>query len=394
MLARAVLFAGGLTLASFVDQSHSPDLLTPGRLVVLAGGGQIPTSMLIEGVKSGNPRVRAVAARIAATYVIVDLRPHIESALTTETDPVAGAELIRTLLFFGRAEATPLVQPHADRLGGEARLPIYEWQARTEPERLADDLPAVIQRLGDVEARRLHSVVALLAATLERPTLLTDFQVRMQRVPPKGDRLLRGDLPISARLLSPWLPGLFESAAGAAGCELSEARLFGYVRQTLRPDGRPSQIAIDASRLPKACAAVLAGLGQLSFADVDRPLPKDLTHWLVLPFTVDFARCAPPAPYLEPHDPALKPVTPKKLKDVRPVYPEDMQTKRVQGTVQIDATISDGGCIPSARVVRTPALALSLAALQAVSGWTFEPTVIDGTAVAASMTLTVNFTLR
>ena len=395
MLGIAVLLAGGLTLASVTHQPDSPDALTPGKLVVLAGSGEIATQVLIEGVRSSDPQVRAVAARIAATYVVVDLQPHLESALSTETDPLAGAELIRTLLFFGRADAIPRVQPHADRIGREARLPVYEWRARTEPERLAEDLPAVIQHLGDVEARRLRSIVALLAATLDRPKLMTDFLARVQWVSPDGERdSLPGNLPYSARLVSPWFPGLFESAAAAAGCEFPRARVFGYVRQQLRPDGRPAQIAIDASRLPKECAAVLAGFGQLSFADVARPLPKDLTHWLVLPFTLDFARCTPPAAYLQPRDPTLKLPPPKKLRDERPVYPDDMQAKRVQGKVEIDATINEGGCIASARVVRTPALLLSLAALEAVSGWKFEPTVVNGDAIAATLTVTVNFTLR
>lgn len=47
-----------------------------------------------------------------------------------------------------------------------------------------------------------------------------------------------------------------------------------------------------------------------------------------------------------------------------------------------------------AEVLRSVQLPLDLAALKAVSGWRFEPTLLDGEPVPVIMTVTVNFTLQ
>jgi TonB family protein len=368
--------------------------LTAGRLVALVGQGKVPPETLVESFRNEDPHVRAVAARIAATYGVLDVRSHIESALAKESDPVPGAELIRTLLFFAGAEAIPVVEGQAVRIGREARVPVYEWRARTEPARLADALPGIVKQLGAEEARRLYGAVALVSVTLDRPALMSDFLTRVQWVPREGERPLPRNLPVSASLAPMWLPGLLDSAAAATGCELSTEPRFGHIRQTLRPDGRPARIAIDSKGLSQACRDVLAGLGELTFAEIDRPLPRDLTRWLVVPFTKEFAACPPSLPSLDPRDPGQKPPTPIKRRDVRPEYPADMQSKRIEGEVQAEALISESGCIARARVVRSPAVPLSLAALRALSGWKFEPMMINGTPTAVGITATINFTLR
>jgi protein TonB len=84
---------------------------------------------------------------------------------------------------------------------------------------------------------------------------------------------------------------------------------------------------------------------------------------------------------------------PKKIKDVKPVYPAAAQQNRVQGTVVLEAVIGTTGCTTDVKVLRgIPALNLS--ALQAVWRWRFAPTLVDGQPMRVRAALTVNFTLQ
>jgi len=107
----------------------------------------------------------------------------------------------------------------------------------------------------------------------------------------------------------------------------------------------------------------------------------------------------PPAPPVvwSPGDPPLRIggaiKEPKKIKDVRPVYPPIAQSARVSGIVIIEATIGVDGSVTDARVIRAVAL-LDQAALEAVRQWKFTPTTLNGVPVPVIMTVTVNFTLQ
>ncbi len=84
---------------------------------------------------------------------------------------------------------------------------------------------------------------------------------------------------------------------------------------------------------------------------------------------------------------------PKKIKHVKPVYPQIAQTAKVQGIVIIEATIGKDGSVKDAKVLRSVAL-LDQAALDAVRQWKFTPTLLNGEPVEVIMTVTVNFTLN
>ena len=84
---------------------------------------------------------------------------------------------------------------------------------------------------------------------------------------------------------------------------------------------------------------------------------------------------------------------PTKVHDVKPVYPAEAKEARVRGVVIIEARIETDGTVSTARVLRSIPL-LNQAALDAVLQWRFTPTVVDGKAVPALMTVTVNFTLQ
>jgi protein TonB len=84
--------------------------------------------------------------------------------------------------------------------------------------------------------------------------------------------------------------------------------------------------------------------------------------------------------------------SPRKTRDVLPVYPQIAQQARVQGVVIIEATIDRDGRVSEARVLRSIPL-LDQAALDAVRQWEYEPTLLNGVAVPVIVTVTANFTL-
>ncbi|MBA2303228.1 MAG: energy transducer TonB [Acidobacteria bacterium] len=81
---------------------------------------------------------------------------------------------------------------------------------------------------------------------------------------------------------------------------------------------------------------------------------------------------------------------PKKIRDVRPVYPPEAISASVSGMVIVEALIDTEGAVRSARVLRSIPL-LDQAAVDAVQQWRFTPTTLDGVTVPVVMTLTVNF---
>ena len=85
---------------------------------------------------------------------------------------------------------------------------------------------------------------------------------------------------------------------------------------------------------------------------------------------------------------------PTKIRHVAPEYPWAAQQARRQGIVIIESTISPAGCVREATVLRSVGVDLDLAALRAVTGWQFTPTLLNGVPVPVIMTVTVQFTLQ
>ncbi|HXT70188.1 MAG TPA: energy transducer TonB [Vicinamibacterales bacterium] len=83
---------------------------------------------------------------------------------------------------------------------------------------------------------------------------------------------------------------------------------------------------------------------------------------------------------------------PKKIKDVKPVYPEEAQRAGVQGIVIIETVIGTDGTVQQAQVLR-PVPILDKAALDAVMQWRYTPTLLNGEPVEVIMTVTVTFSL-
>jgi protein TonB len=84
---------------------------------------------------------------------------------------------------------------------------------------------------------------------------------------------------------------------------------------------------------------------------------------------------------------------PARTKYVMPEYPEIARANRVEGIVILETIIGTDGKVAEARVLRSNPL-LDQAALAAVRGWEYSPTLLNGKPTAVLMTVTVRFTLK
>lgn len=78
---------------------------------------------------------------------------------------------------------------------------------------------------------------------------------------------------------------------------------------------------------------------------------------------------------------------------VPPQYPPDAKLARVQGTVELEVTITKDGVPSELRVVSSPSDDLSESAIEAVRQWRYRPTLLNGAPVEIVSTVMVNYTL-
>lgn len=84
---------------------------------------------------------------------------------------------------------------------------------------------------------------------------------------------------------------------------------------------------------------------------------------------------------------------PRKIRDVKPVYPAEALAARVEGMVILDAVIAKDGTVKDAVVLRSVP-GLDDAALGAVRQWLFTPTLLNNVPVEVTMTVTITFAAR
>ena len=86
---------------------------------------------------------------------------------------------------------------------------------------------------------------------------------------------------------------------------------------------------------------------------------------------------------------------PRKVRDVRPVYPAAMHAAGLTGVVPIEAIIGRDGTVSSVRVLSAQVHPdFTIAAVDAVRQWRFTPTLLNGEAVEVVMTVSVRFDLE
>ena len=80
------------------------------------------------------------------------------------------------------------------------------------------------------------------------------------------------------------------------------------------------------------------------------------------------------------------------IRQVRPRYPRPARQARIQGTVILEAIISEQGSVENLRVIKGHPLLIQ-SALEAVRRWRYKPTVLNGVPVEVITRITVRFHL-
>lgn len=115
--------------------------------------------------------------------------------------------------------------------------------------------------------------------------------------------------------------------------------------------------------------------------------------------TIRVSAKRPAAPAAAPARPAPIRVggsikVPRKLLDVRPVYPEAMREAGLEGVVSMEAVIGVDGSVVSVHLSSAqinPEFAAS--AVTAVRQWRFSPTLLNGVPVEVQMSVSISFSL-
>jgi protein TonB len=84
---------------------------------------------------------------------------------------------------------------------------------------------------------------------------------------------------------------------------------------------------------------------------------------------------------------------PRKIKEVRPVYPQNALADQSRGTVLIEAVVGPDGKVHDAKIINSVPL-LDQAALDAVRQWEFVPSRLNGVPVAVIITVIVQFAIH
>jgi len=115
--------------------------------------------------------------------------------------------------------------------------------------------------------------------------------------------------------------------------------------------------------------------------------------------TVKESRLAAPATGPKPRAPEPVRVggnirVPRKVQDVRPIYPASMRAAGREGVVPIEAVIGRDGTVSMVRVLSAQVHPdFAIAAVDAVRQWRFSPTLLNGAPVEVVMTVSVTFNL-
>lgn len=282
-------------------------------------------------------------------------------------------------------------------------------QIRVEREHCCDDIAvstcgnavAYARALASLEEGRQHRAALALAAT-DGP-LLT--RVRRLLGTPTGDEY-RPSLSIAAGIVAVMVAAAF-SVAQARGTTQAPAPSANtptsQVQESISVVGHPmprGAVRLQQDEWDALIARYEALIAEKAAADraaglVPPPPPppaaaRPQTGGAVPDFPVAPPSLAPP-----PQEPlrvggGIK--EPRKITDVRPIYPEVAREAGVSGVVILEATIDAEGNVAAVRILRSIPL-LDQAAIDSVRNWKYAPAMLNGAPVSVMMTVTVNFSL-
>lgn len=362
------LLRGWMTVATPVGWRATLERLAAG------GGSASRDAVVIDALKT--PIASTREATVWYLVVRVAKGQPVTSAVLAAAMPQTGVEAAPTWESFGREL---LARRHSGtRTADRTALLAAESSANMSDARAI----ALLPQLTDSERRALKS-------TLGRS--FPNAEAEKRTPSPDSNQSASGTM----RTIPLLWPGFLESLLNAAKCAAERTTTFGIASVTYRPDGRVAKLQIDSTPLPGGCSQVLATLARITLADPRRPPAAGVSELLVLPIGTDLVDCSNRMP-AEPAEPvkiggAIQ--TPRKTKNVVPDYPSQLQQRGVTGAVILEGVISPTGCMTSVSIRQGVVPALDFAALKAVSGWQFAPTVIDGVARSVTMTVTLNFSL-
>lgn len=313
-------------------------------------------------------------------------RVSLDDAVATD-DPI---ELVtRELLRRGQN------QPAMDISGALSQL----GAKREELERLArrSGVLAIALGLRPDERKLLAAALGMEASALELATE-NELEARRKRLDAPG--AVESKSGTTIRTAGPFPAGYVADVLALTGCK-SDGNKIAAALAKFGSDGWLKGLTFQEAPLNARClraARVLLGATRLEAGDQPTAL-------LVLPVQEDFLVCLA-AQSMRPDATAFehgaegfsldkKPVSePKKTRHVNPIYPMNARYAREQGTVILEAVISETGCISALKVIRGVTPSINTAAFLAVSRWEYSPTLLYGKPVAVIMTVTVNFKLN
>jgi TonB family protein len=407
---KASLAVAALAWSALAAAAPAAEPAPPHGLGLLTGRvSEAGIERLRAALRDPQPETRAAAVRVINASGTGSLVPAVQEALATETDPLPGGEMVRLLAVLARPELDAAVLEAAKRLGRDVHLPLADGLGRRGVAGLTH-LPA-LGALGPEESV-VRSLVRLAthggaigpaAAPILRDGRAGAWRLLLENARETGTPVDPAPLPRASdqpamRTVSEFPRGFVEDTLAATGCVLEENDVIRGGEVTYGADGRPRTVPAFAGA--KGCDEAARVLVTSALAPLGVPYEAQERILLMVParkaFLTSTGRGIPDVAARDSVGGSLAVETirePKKIVNVNPVYPRASIDAKRQGTVVLEAWIGPTGDIYNLRLVQGVDRRLDLAAVGAVTGWKYTPTLLNGVPVPVLMTVTVNFKL-
>jgi protein TonB len=214
------------------------------------------------------------------------------------------------------------------------------------------------------------------------------------------------------------LPSIRERVLPAYPSDSTGVRGFIEMEIVIDRNGEGAQARVVKPLRPDLDQAALEAASKCRFRPATDPQGRAVPVLMLLRLQFDppsqpgtvgsvSASLLPPPPFVQPLadlfasaiEPGLKAPgsqVPKVLRDVVPSYTPDAMRAKIQGTVELRVVVAPDGTVGAIRVLKSldDQYGLDRQAIEAAAWWLFEPATVNGTAVAAKVTLILEFRLH